>query len=74
MKRLFLIPLFAFLIALSLSHNKELKKGIANDDSEHRGGIGLLEILKLTDGNLDFEIVQIDDENSFVTFTAMVKN
>ncbi|NOQ72559.1 MAG: hypothetical protein GQ574_11185 [Crocinitomix sp.] len=61
-------------IDLLKKYNMELKKGLSNDDSEHRGGIGLLEILKLTDGNLDFEMTQINDETSFVSFSAMVKN
>lgn len=59
-------------IELLKRYNKELKKGLLNEDLEQRGGIGLLEILKLTEGNLHFENHPINNEVSFVSFKAMM--
>ncbi|MFT5820246.1 MAG: hypothetical protein ACI8ZM_001485 [Crocinitomix sp.] len=61
-------------IDLLKRYNKELKKGLLNEDSEQRGGVGLIEILKLTEGNLNFEITPINDEICFVSFKAMINN
>lgn len=61
-------------IELLKMYNKELKKGLLSEHEENRGGIGLLEILKLTRGNLDFEIDPVNTETSFISFRASIEN
>jgi hypothetical protein len=61
-------------IELLKLYNKELKKGLLNEYEENRGGIGLLEILKLTGGNLYYEIDTVNDETSFISFRATIDN
>lgn len=61
-------------IDLIKRYNSELRKGLINEDNEQRGGIGLLEILKLTDGRLKFEMSPINNEICFVSFQALINN
>ncbi len=72
-KRLDSIKNLSKIEVLKLYHT-ELRKGMDSDDEEaNKGGIGLLEILKLTNGNLAYEITPIDESVSFVSFTATIE-
>jgi len=59
-------------IELLKAYKKELMKGLEDNDTTSRAGIGLLEILKLTKGRLSYQIDPIKDSLSFITFSATI--
>lgn len=59
-------------IELLKRYNKELRKGLKENDKPN-AGIGIMEMLKLTQGNLDYHIEPIDDKKSFIVLTATVQ-
>lgn len=60
-------------IDLLKTYNKELLKGLDEDDQAANAGIGLLEILKLTDSRLDYVIHPMTNTISFITFKATIE-
>lgn len=58
-------------VELLKRYNEELKAG-TKEASHARGGIGIMEILKLTNGQLSHEIVPIDTAKSFIQLTATI--
>ena len=60
-------------IDLLKTYNKELLKGLDREDQEANAGIGLLEILKLTEGRLQYDIQPMSDSISFITFRATIE-
>lgn len=59
-------------IELIKAYKKELMKGLDDQDTTSRAGIGLLEIIKLTEGRLSYQIDPISDSISFITFRAII--
>lgn len=60
-------------IELIKKYNRELLKGLDEDDHQANAGIGLLEILKLTQGRLKYEIQPFSDSHRFITFKATIE-
>lgn len=59
-------------IELRKKYSQELVNGLTREEEDGHAGIGLLEILKLSNSNLDYEIDNSDPERSFITFAATV--
>ncbi|WP_027419205.1 DUF6272 family protein [Crocinitomix catalasitica] len=57
---------------LLVRYKEELSKNITNDDQSSNAEVGILEILKLTEGNFTYEIVHIADDNCFVSLSATI--
>lgn len=59
-------------IDLAKKYKQELQRGI-KDPNNRVSGIGLIEIFKLSGGNLEFNFEEIDDQLTFVSFSTLTQ-